>query len=459
MYHSSSREQTIAGLQTILTESHICGPPTNLDFLAAILRDERFLAGKTLTRFLNNFEFQPAAIDVITGGAYTLIQDWPGRPTIGRGFCHSGPMDPLAFRIANALVGNPFGMEALEITLSGPTLQFLGPAVISLCGAPMEAKLDNESIPMWTRIYVSAGQRLTIGKNIGGGCRAYLAVYGGFPNVAKWFGSKSTAPMVGVGGYQGRQLVSGDLLGITGEVPEVKKEVRIPEALIPKYPSEWELLAMAGPYDEGYITSDSIDKLWDATWTVSHNAARGGIRLLGPKPTWARPDGGEGGSHPSNVIEWGYPLGAINWTGDDPVIFPVDAPDFGGFIASHTIVKGDFWKLGQIKAGNALKYRRVSLEDALSARLDVERFVEEIAKGCESGSFEHIAPLKDELPSELNKEDGPALVHQIKEHGKQPLVSYRQVSCGSIYYRRNVLTRPGRRRLPFDRLRSWVLRS
>lgn len=430
MYHSPSREQTVAGLQTILTESRICGPPTNLDFLAAILRDETFIAGKTLTRFLNNFEFRPATIDVLSGGAYTLIEDWPGRPTIGRGFCHSGPMDPLAFRIANALVGNPVGTEALEITLSGPDLRFLAPAVISLCGAPMEAKLDNTSIPMWSRIYVSAGQRLTIGKTTEGGCRAYLAVWGGFPNVAKWFGSKSTAPMVGVGGYQGRQLASGDLLAITDHLPEGKRELSIPKRLIPKYPSEWELLAMPGPYDEGYITPESIDTLWGATWTVSHNAVRGGIRLIGPKPIWSRSDGGEGGSHPSNVIEYGYPMGALNWTGDDPVIFPVDAPDFGGFVCSQTVVKASFWQLGQIKAGDTVKFRRVSLESALSARRDVETFVDRIVQGCADGNFDHIIPLKEELPPELKREEGgPALVHQIpeQEDGKQPLVSYRQV--------------------------------
>lgn len=339
-------------------------------------------------------------------------------------------MDPLAFRIANALVGNPVGTEALEITLSGPDLQFLAPAVISLCGAPIEAKLDNTSIPMWSRIYVSAGQRLTIGKTTGGGCRAYLAVWGGFPNVAKWFGSKSTAPMVGVGGYQGRQLASGDLLAITDRLPAEKRELSIPERLIPKYPSEWELLAMPGPYDEGYITPESIDTLWGATWTVSHNAARGGIRLIGAKPIWSRPDGGEGGSHPSNVIEYGYPLGALNWTGDDPVIFPVDAPDFGGFVCSQTVVKASFWQLGQIKAGDTVKFRRVSLESALSARRDVETFVDRIVQGCADGNFDHIAPLKEELPPELKREEGGSvLVHQIpeQEHGKQPLISYRQV--------------------------------
>lgn len=430
MYHSSSRQQAIQGMQSILSESRICGPPTNLEFLSKILTDERFAAGNTLTRFLDDFQFSPSAIDVVSGGAYTLIEDWPGRPTLGRGFCHSGPMDPVAFRIANALVGNPVGLEALEITLSGPELRFLGPALVSLCGAQVEAKLDGNPIPMWSRVKVSAGQRLAVGKTIGNGCRSYLAVYGGFTNVAKWFGSKATAPMVGVGGYQGRALASGDLLSITSQVPNVSGDLRLPENLIPKYPDRWELLSMPGPYDEGFIMPESIDMLYESEFKISHNAARGGIRLIGPKPTWARSDGGEGGAHPSNLIEYGYGIGSLNWTGDDPVIFPQDGPDFGGFISSNTIVKADLWKLGQVKAGDTLKYRAVSLKDALSARSAMETFVSQVVQRCYDGrDFNGITPLKDDLPPALTKETrGSGVAYQIPEKDKQPLVSYRQVT-------------------------------
>lgn len=432
MYHSPSREETIKGMFTILSESKICGPPTNLDFLASILRDERFVEGNTLTQFLNAFKYKPAAIDVIGGGAYTLIEDYPGRPTIGRGFSHSGPMDPLAFRIANALVGNPVGLEGLEITLSGPDLLFLGPAIIALCGAPMAANLDGAPFPMWTRVKINAGQRFTIGKTTDGGCRSYLAVYGGFPSIANWFGSKSTSPMVGVGGYQGRQLASGDLLSITDKLPEINGELSLPKSLIPEYTSHWELLALAGPYDEGYIIGEDIEEFYHTTWKVSHNAARGGIRLIGPKPKWARTDGGEGGAHPSNLIEYGYPMGTLNWTGDDPCIFPVDCPDLGGFVSSTTIVKADYWRMGQMKAGDTIRYRRVTLEDALTLRRRVEGFVERVAACCSGkAKFEELSPLNyNNLPESKNSTDAAkAVVHQIEENGKkQPLVSYRQVS-------------------------------
>lgn len=430
MVHAASREAAIQNLTKLLTGSQISGPPTNMDFLATILEDQTFKNGRTMTKFLSNFEYRPAAIDVIAGGAYTLVEDWPGRPTVGRGFGHSGPMDPLAFRIANSLVGNTQGAAGLEITLSGPDLKFLGPALVSFCGPPMEATLDGEDFPMWTRRRIEAGQRLKIGKmTTGSGCRAYLAIYGGLPSIAAWFGSKSTAPMTTVGGYQGRALAAGDLLEISKHLPDFEGDLRLPTNLIPEYGEEWDLLAMPGPHDEGFLTQDFIDEFYNTTFRISHNAARGGIRLIGPRPRWARKDGGEGGSHPSNVIEYGYPVGTVNWTGDDPCLFPVDAPDFGGFLSSVTVVKADWWRMGQMKAGNKLRFHRVSYEDAIAKRKEIEDFINGVESCCQGqGKFENINPLnyKKLPPSAKNKTWEKAVVHQIEEKGNQPLVSYRQ---------------------------------
>jgi hypothetical protein len=246
MVHSKSREETITGMKQFLRESSICGPPTNLEFLAEILGDSRFKTGDTMTSFLQDFKYVPRAIDVISAGAYTLIQDLPARPTVGKGIPHAGPMDPLAFQIANMLVGNPSGKEGLEITLSGPELRFIAPAVVALCGAPMEATLDDKKFPMWTRIKIEAGQKLVIGKTIGGGCRSYLAVLGGFPSVADYFGSKSTSPLVAIGGYQGRALAPGDLLHIIEEIPDKVEPIALPENLRPVYGTHWDIKAMVG---------------------------------------------------------------------------------------------------------------------------------------------------------------------------------------------------------------------
>ncbi|KAF2107061.1 allophanate hydrolase subunit 2-domain-containing protein [Lophiotrema nucula] len=427
MVHSKTRDEAIAGMKQLLTESSICGPPTNFEFLAEIMDDSRFKAGDTMTSFLKDFKYVPHAIDVISAGAYTLIQDLPARPTVGKGIPHSGPMDPLAFQIANTLVGNPRGKEGLEITLSGPELRFVGPAIVALCGAPMETSLDGEEFPMWTKVKIEAGQKLKIGKTTGGGCRTYLAVYGGFPTVADYFGSKSTSPLVAIGGYQGRALAPGDLLQITADLPDKIDIVSLPESIRPKYESHWEIKAMVGPHDEGYLQPEDIEMIYNTKWKISHNASRSGIRLVGPVPKWARKDGGEGGAHPSNLIEYGYPLGTLNWTGDDPCIFPVDAPNFGGFVSSTTVIRAEWWKLGQIKAGNTLQYVRVGLSDALKKRKMVNKFLDNIELGTgNGGDFTKVEKLQA-CHIEFHEDDiGKAVIWEKEADGHVPAVKYRQ---------------------------------
>ncbi|KAK1082182.1 hypothetical protein LTR33_004101 [Friedmanniomyces endolithicus] len=423
MNHAKTREAAHKGMALLLSRSMICGPPTNLEYLAAIMQNETFQSGHTLTSFLKTFDFAPSVIDVISAGAYTLVQDLPGRPTVGKGL---GPMDPVALSIANMLVGNEKGKEGLEITLSGPELRFLGPAVVALTGAPMNFTLDGSAIPMWTRKHVKAGQKLKIGKTTGGGCRSYLAVYGGFPKVADYFGSKSTSPLVAIGGYQGRALAPGDLLAMVDEVPKnLGGHPSVPEHLRPQYPTSWEIMAMPGPHQEGYLTNEDVDMIYSSELKVSHNASRSGVRLIPPRaPQWARKDGGEGGSHPSNLVEYGYPLGTLNWTGDDPCIFPIDCPNFGGFLSSTAVIRADWWKLGQIKAGNTMQYKRVSLEEALSLRKKVEEYLVAIQKAIESGSFERVQAL--ETTYSPSGAYGKAVVAERPAKGNEPQVRYRQ---------------------------------
>ncbi|KAH3968073.1 hypothetical protein HBH51_132830 [Parastagonospora nodorum] len=427
MVHSASRDATIDSIRDLLTQSSICGPPTNLEFLAAIVDDSRFRAGTTMTSFLKEFSYAPHAIDVISAGAYTLIQDLPGRPTVGKGIPHSGPMDPMAFQIANMLVGNPRGTEGLEITLSGPELRFVTPAIVALCGAPMEATVDGNEFPMWTSVRIEAGSKLKIGKATGGGCRSYLAIYGGFPSVASYFGSKSTSPLVAIGGYQGRALAPGDLLQITRELPPNFMSRSLPKHLRLEYKSDWEISAMVGPHDEGYFDPDFIKTIYDTKWKVSHNASRSGIRLVGPVPKWARKDGGEGGAHPSNLIEYGYPLGTLNWTGDDPCIFPVDCPNFGGFTSSTTVIKADWWKLGQLKAGNTLKYIRVGLQDALKKRKRNNDFLDSIEQALNTGkSLESLESLQNSHVTFHECNIGKAVIWEKDATANTPRARYRQ---------------------------------
>ncbi|KIW09805.1 urea carboxylase [Exophiala spinifera] len=428
MQHAGTRDQAIELLRQVLSKSKVCGPPVNLDFLLDIVKAPEFQKGFTTTKFIETHQYKPAAIDVISGGSYTLIQDFPGRPTVGRGFGHCGPMDPIAFQSANILVGNEVGTEGLEITLRGPELLFLSPAVFALCGPAVSAKLDDKEIPLWQRIYVSAGQKLAIG-SIDTGCRAYLAVFGGFSNVATWCGSKATCPMVQVGGYQGRALRPGDLLHIVNEekLPGRTKHSPepVPEFVRPRYSHRWVIQAMPGPYETGYITKKDIDMLYSHTWKISHNAARGGIRLIGPRPEYARSDGGDGGAHPSNVIEYGYPIGGLNWTGDEPVIFPVDCPDFGGFICSLTVVTSDWWKVGQLRMGDELRFCRTSLDASLKCSRSNAEFLKNVANFAETNSWGDLAAFDNSEPTPEPYLEGADVLKCLDESPSRPKVTYR----------------------------------
>lgn len=92
MVHAANRPAAIENMKQVLSQSTICGPPTNLDFLLGIVESSTFASGVTLTNFLQDFTFNIAAIDVISPGVYTSVQDHPGRPQAGMGIPQAGPM-------------------------------------------------------------------------------------------------------------------------------------------------------------------------------------------------------------------------------------------------------------------------------------------------------------------------------------------------------------------------------
>jgi urea carboxylase len=117
-----------------------------------------------------------------------------------------------------------------------------------------------------------------------------------------------------------------------------------------------------------FFQPDGIDELLAAEWTVQTHAARTGVRLSGPSPQWARPDGGEAGLHPSNIHDTGYAFGTVDFTGDTPVILGPDGPSLGGFTCPLTVVSADRWKLGQLAPGDTVHFELLSLEDAAERR-------------------------------------------------------------------------------------------
>jgi len=356
--HGPTREAAIAQLSRALAASAVRGIETNLDYLRAIIAAPVFARGEVATQVLKDFAFAPRAVSVLAPGAQTSLQDWPGR--LGYwdvGIPPSGPMDDRAFRLANAVVGNHAGTAALECTLSGPTLRFHCDAVIALAGAAMPALLDDIALPYYEPIAVRAGQTLTLGTIVGAGQRCYLALRGGF-DAPLYLGSRATFGLGGFGGHGIGVLQAGDTLHLAAGTAAIEQEpAPLPAAQWPVLTRDWQLAVHYGPHGApDFFTAADIETLYAAEYEVHYNSARTGVRLIGPQPAWARADGGEAGLHPSNIHDNAYAIGAIDFTGDMPIILGPDGPSLGGFVCPAVVARDDLWKVGQLKPGDKLRF-------------------------------------------------------------------------------------------------------
>jgi len=359
--HASSRELALQKLRTALDGSSVYGVETNLEYLRAILDTAVFREGRQFTRFLASVEFRPPSVEVLRAGTQATVQDSPGRVGFWNvGVPPSGPMDDLAFRLANRIVGNLTSAAGLELTGKGPTLQFGVDSVIALTGATMTATLDGRAVSFWEPVFVPAGSVLTLGGIDGPGQRAYLAVKGGF-DVPEYLGSRSTFTLGQFGGHVGRALRKGDVLRLTHSTSNLEGCARLSPDEVPTYGKHWDIAVTYGPHGApDFFTAGDVSTFFATDWEVHYNSSRTGVRLIGPKPQWARTDGGEAGLHPSNIHDNAYAIGAIDYTGDMPVILGPDGPSLGGFVCPAVITRSDLWKTGQLRPGDTIRFHKVS---------------------------------------------------------------------------------------------------
>jgi len=301
--HGDTREQALAKLRRALADTRIAGLESNLDYLRAVTNFVPFVEGQHTTRSLGSFTAPSTSIEVLAPGVQTTVQDWPGRQGYWDvGVPPSGPMDDLSFRLANRLVGNDDDAAGLELTLSGPTLRFHHASRFALCGAAMTLTLDGRAIEPWQVHAVEAGSVLRIGSvAAGGGSRCYLAVRGGL-DVPAYLGSRATFTLGQFGGHAGRTLRTGDMLHL-GDEPPMPPAAALAIDAMPRYAGdghEWDIAVLYGPHGApDFFTDADIATFFATPWQVHYNSSRTGVRLIGPKPEWARRDGGEAGLHPS----------------------------------------------------------------------------------------------------------------------------------------------------------------
>ncbi|MEU6067675.1 urea carboxylase [Streptomyces sp. NPDC047082] len=364
------RDTAFDVLGQALAASRVDGVVTNLGLLRSLtVRGEVREAAHSTSTLATTADPEPR-IDVLVPGAMTTVQDLPGR----LGYWHvgvppSGPFDPVSFAEANLAIGNPAQAPALEVTGGGLSLRFSAAGMVAVTGSPVPVTVDGTTAALWEPVAVPAGGTLVLGACHGPGLRSYVAVQGGV-DVPEYLGSTSTFTLGGFGGHGGRALLAGDVLRPKAAVPARGRPT--PPERRPAITPHWQIGVTEGPHAAPeFFTREDIDTLYASDYRVHHNSARTGIRLIGPRPQWARQDGGEAGLHPSNIHDTPYAVGALDFTGDTPIILGPDGPSLGGFVCPAVVASGELWKLGQLRPGDTVRF--VPVKEAEAAALDTRR--------------------------------------------------------------------------------------
>jgi antagonist of KipI len=298
-----------------------------------------------------------SALFVADPGLLTTVQDL-GRYGHQRvGVPPSGPMDRLAFLVANRLVGNPDGAAALECTIKGPRLEVRQAATVAVTGAPMGFTVNGAAAPLWTAVRVRPGDVIAF-QMAGAGCRAYLAVAGGI-DVPLALGSRATYLRGRLGGLGGRAIQKGDALPVGTPAGAAREGRTVPDARRPAYPAERECRVILGPQDDRF-TPEGIQAFLGGPYEVTPQADRMGYRLKGPEIPHVR-------GH--DIVSDGIPLGGIQVPGErQPIVLLADRQTTGGYTKIATVIGVDIGAIGQTRPGHRIVFRRVTLAEAHAAR-------------------------------------------------------------------------------------------
>ncbi len=325
-----------------------------------------------------------AVFEVIESGIFTTIQDLGRKGYFASGIPPSGAMDRFALRMGNLLVKNPIDEAGIEMTAIGMKVKVLKETVIALTGADFSAKLNGNSIPSWQTVYLRGGDFLSIEKP-GRGWRGYLCVAGGI-DIPPVLGSKSTYTLGGLGGIRGRTLKKGDLIpaGIPRSSLDTLKGRKVKESVLPEAGSEKELRVVLGPQDD-HVKEESIEVFLNTPYHVSIRSNRVGYRFEGPQLFFKeRPESRDAGLDPSNIVDDGNAIGAIQIpAGKDPICLGPDGVTMGGYVKIACLIAADMDRMAQLKPKDLAGFKSVTVDEARSILLQsIERVKEEnILKG------------------------------------------------------------------------------
>jgi antagonist of KipI len=300
-----------------------------------------------------------AFLNVIRPGMLTTVQDcgrW-GFQALGVPVC--GAMDTCSHRLANGLVGNEAEAATLEVTLTGPRIEFDAPTVFAVTGAEFHMTLDEAPIRMNQPALARPGSVLRFGERTRGS-RAYIAVAGGVL-VPPVFNSRSTHVPSGMGGYEGRALRAGDCIPIA-EVGVREKGVGGQPLDLPEGGARVRVLPGA---HVDRLGRDVLGRLASQRYRISPRSNRMGYRLEGAPVA---------GSPPAELISSPVPTGSLQVppTGQ-PILLMADHATTGGYAVAATVISADLPVAGQLAPGDWIEFAPCSLEVADAARRALEQ--------------------------------------------------------------------------------------
>ena len=313
-------------------------------------------------------------LKILKSGLQTTVQDL-GRTGFQKyGVIASGVMDPFAHRLANLLVGNREQAATLEITLVGPAIEFTEDTVIALCGGDLSPKVDGKAVGMWRMFVVGKGSTLTFGEPHMG-TRCYLAVAGGI-DVPEVMGSRSTYLRAGIGGFQGRALEKGDEVP-TGQINKQQQKIMQQNTgnefdwLLPpaRYFEEPVIRMMPGRQFD-LFDKDSKERIFNELFTVSANSDRMGYRLEGS---------GLFLENPAELISEAVTFRSVQVPADgNLIVLLADRQTTGGYPKIGQVASVDLPLISQLKQGQQLRFKKISLEDAQQRLIEQEQFIRQM---------------------------------------------------------------------------------
>lgn len=304
-------------------------------------------------------------ISIISPGLMTTVQDFGRTGYQQFGVPVAGVVDPRAMSIANILVGNKESEAVLECTLMGPTIRFDSDNVIAITGGNLSPMVDGVPVKTYSAFLVTAGQTLRFA-GIKTGCRAYIAFAGGL-DIPEVMGSCSTYMKAKIGGFKGRKLEKEDVIEFKNPNPALPglRVRNIAPEFVPR--SEYKLRVILGPQDDMF-TSKGLETFLSNVYTVTPEFDRMGARLDGE--IIEHINGGD-------IISDGIAFGAIQVpSAGKPIIMLSDRQTTGGYTKIANVISADFRILGQLKAGDKVRFYNVSVKEAQEALIYQRRALE-----------------------------------------------------------------------------------